>query len=206
MISIYVHQRYSARMSVLLGSVDHIPLKRMPEPLRSFWAEVRRKERDSRALAARKQSEIDRRRRRGDGQRLCRACCCVKPIEQFVWKGDGFRAECTPCFRRLMAQARQRSPYREREQERKRTDRLVRQGKLVKTPCEHCGKRKVQKHHKLWDGSGRHIKWLCQKCHDAEHRRVGKRSSERHDYRRPISPATRQRQAGRCARTGRATP
>ena len=170
-------------MSTFSFGLDHVPLRAMPLSIRWFFAEYRRKRRD-RLRAANALAEKKRRaaNKCPDGTRLCRCCGKEKPVQQFAWNGRRFRSTCCSCYRKLMAWARRRSPWREREQERRLTHRLVRQGKLAKKPCAICGSTKVDAHHTLFDGTGTHVRWLCRQHHIEAHRRSGKRSAWRRRY------------------------
>ena len=188
------------------GIVTGRRLDLIPEPYRSLFAMWRcadakraNKPRRDRDLLNRKLRDIERLKRdlaRGGPKRIthtgelaceCRWCSVQKPILQFPWKGEGygFRAECTTCYHEFIAAARKRSPYKEREAERRRTNQLAGKGELPRTPCVACGHPDAERHHTRWDGSGRHIAWLCKPCHDREHARVGPRSATRLDYRHP---------------------
>lgn len=52
---------------------------------------------------------------------------------------------------------------------RQRTRRAIKSGYLVPQPCEKCGEENSQAHHEDYN-KPELIKWLCSKCHAAEHR------------------------------------
>lgn len=55
----------------------------------------------------------------------------------------------------------------------------IRQGSLVRKPCEVCGEQKSEGHH--WSYAKEHwldVKWLCRKHHAAEHRRLKEQRQE----------------------------
>lgn len=54
---------------------------------------------------------------------------------------------------------------------RRATMAAIKSGKLVRQPCEGCGRAKVQAHHSDYS-KPLEITWLCQHCHSAEHRRL----------------------------------
>lgn len=57
-----------------------------------------------------------------------------------------------------------------RERCRRRTIRLLRAGRLVRTACEGCGAPDVQAHHENYQRPD-HVRWVCRRCHTAVHRR-----------------------------------
>lgn len=50
----------------------------------------------------------------------------------------------------------------------KKVQNALRNGQLIKKPCEICGELKVQAHHKDYR-KYLDVKWLCFKCHRKEH-------------------------------------
>lgn len=52
------------------------------------------------------------------------------------------------------------------------TGNAIRDGKLIKQPCEKCGEMKVEAHHPDYS-KPLEVHWLCRKCH-AEHHKMDK--------------------------------
>jgi ribosomal protein S27AE len=44
----------------------------------------------------------------------------------------------------------------------------IRDGRIVRGPCERCGAARVQAHHHDYR-KPREVRWLCARCHGAEH-------------------------------------
>jgi len=84
----------------------------------------------------------------------------------------GMRKRCHPC---AMAQARKIAPIGNI------VHTALRQGKLIRQPCEICGAIKVDAHH---DDYSRplNVRWLCRSHHrlhhNAEHRALAQHSAE----------------------------
>ena len=58
--------------------------------------------------------------------------------------------------------------FREKQKSRVKVSRAVRNGRLVKGPCENCGSPETEAHH---DDYGRplDVRWMCRGCHENEH-------------------------------------
>src|SRR6267142_5514269 len=104
--------------------ITGLPLARIPQPVRAFFAETRRKQRLEDARAKRRQ-EVMREatikkllaieklksfvrdngsfRLDANGQLIARCFECyeVKPIMRFAWKGHAFRSHCRACENKL---------------------------------------------------------------------------------------------------------
>jgi hypothetical protein len=65
---------------------------------------------------------------------------------------------------KLVYQQRRRERFPEKEAARKAVGRAVKNGTLVKRPCELCQNPKVQAHHKDYS-KPLDVQWLCFKCH-----------------------------------------
>lgn len=65
---------------------------------------------------------------------------------------------------------RQRIKHFEKYQARQTVMVALRSGKLHRQPCEICGQPKAQAHHPDYSAP-LGVKWLCEPCHRAEHRR-----------------------------------
>ena len=50
------------------------------------------------------------------------------------------------------------------------TGNAIRDGRLVRQPCEQCGEPKTDAHHDDY-GQPLNVRWLCRKCHAQEHGR-----------------------------------
>jgi hypothetical protein len=61
-----------------------------------------------------------------------------------------------------------------------KTRRLLREGKLIRQPCEICGNLNTVAHHDNYTRPDE-IRWFCQKDHMAHHRSLGWGTSGRHD-------------------------
>lgn len=59
------------------------------------------------------------------------------------------------------------------------TKKAIQDGKILKKPCEFCGKEKVEVHHPDYF-KPLEIKWLCRECHLKEHARLRKIETEKH--------------------------
>lgn len=59
----------------------------------------------------------------------------------------------------------------ERLKARRRVTQALKQGKLERKPCTHCGAKKAHAHHHDYS-KPLDVQWLCQKCHSKEHRRL----------------------------------
>ena len=67
-----------------------------------------------------------------------------------------------------------RQTYPEKERARHMVSNAVRDGRLIREPCEKCGREYTHGHH---DDYSRplDVRWLCPPCHFAEHRRLAMR-------------------------------
>ena len=96
---------------------------------------------------------------------------CPKCGENPKILGQGW---CRPCFNAYMRAWRPK--YKDlSDLDRRRgicrayTNTLIRRGKLTRGPCEHCASTKnVEAHHHDY-AKPREVRWLCRKCHKAEH-------------------------------------
>lgn len=61
--------------------------------------------------------------------------------------------------------------YPEKENCRKESRRLLKQGKIVKEPCEECGSKKSQMHHTDYTKPSK-VRWLCALHHSIEEKRA----------------------------------
>lgn len=49
------------------------------------------------------------------------------------------------------------------------TGNAIRDGKLIRSPCEKCGNQKVDAHHDDYE-KPLNVRWLCRKCHAQHHK------------------------------------
>lgn len=63
------------------------------------------------------------------------------------------------------------SKYPERKKAVVAVNNAVRDGRLFKKPCEHCGAERVTGHHPDYS-KPLEVVWLCQPCHKKEHKRI----------------------------------
>jgi ribosomal protein S27AE len=118
-------------------------------------------------------------------EKLCGGCHRWLAMDQFAratQKPDGRQARCCDCHRQLMREWRARKhdsarsvaryrtdpEYAKRVRARSRIGMRVKAGTLQRQPCERCGAPAVQTHHPDYD-KPTEIRWLCPKCHGAEH-------------------------------------
>ena len=67
--------------------------------------------------------------------------------------------------------------YRMKEISRRLTSYYVKTGRIVRKPCEVCGNERSQAHHEDY-AKPLEVRWLCQKHHQAEHRRLSEQAQE----------------------------
>lgn len=72
---------------------------------------------------------------------------------------------------RLYSTRKYRGKYPERAKAADAVNRALRNGKLKREPCLHCGCLITQAHHKDYS-KPLDIQWLCSQCHIAEHGRL----------------------------------
>ena len=112
-----------------------------------------------RANRARKREhyqEYERQRYRNDPRKK-------ESLERYSSSGKGRDAHNQACKR-----------WRERNQDKRAAQVLVsnaiRSGRLVRQPCERCGRKDTHAHHDDY-GKPLEVRWLCPKCHKTEHAR-----------------------------------
>jgi ribosomal protein S27AE len=117
-------------------------------------------------------------------EKRCGMCLQWLPRDRFAKsaRGDGRQRRCRDCQRlshcewqrRTRQAARETARYRtdpehaKRVRARQRMGRRVQRGTLPRQPCERCGAPEAQTHHPDYD-KPTEIRWLCPKCHGAEH-------------------------------------
>jgi len=117
--------------------------------------------------------------------KFCGGCRRWLPLDQFAKAArasDGRQSRCAECHRLAMREWRARKRDSERQTERYRTDpeqarrvrarqrvnQQVQRGTLQRQSCERCGVPNAQTHHPDYQ-KPTEIRWLCPKCHGAEH-------------------------------------
>jgi len=111
-----------------------------------MWLNAHRKD----GLCSRCEGERDRL-----GQRYCKACHAAYMRANRPIPGD------------MSEEARKKSFARSHARI------AVRRGQIQKKPCETCGSEKVEIHHENYD-KPLQVRWLCRKCHLAEHKSAGR--------------------------------
>src|SRR4029077_19963825 len=113
--------------------------------------------------------------------RVCSWCRKPRPKEEFaLCAKHGRQRYCRSCHAAAMRVSRARRPgqdtkryradpeYRKKVRARTRVRMRRLRGTLPKRPCERCGAPIAQTHHDDYDRPTT-IRWLCVKCHGAEH-------------------------------------
>lgn len=132
--------------------------------------------------------------------KTCNQCGEVKPFSEYYFH----KGTCKPCYRVKVkaekrankehyraydkARPRRQSPGAERRRSRQyrannpekveahaQTNAAIRDGDLVRQPCEQCGELKVDAHHDDYS-KPLVVRWLCRSCHNEHHRQ------EKNDY------------------------
>lgn len=110
--------------------------------------------------------QIQRKIKTCPGCFLCKELCAFSPDRS---RSDGVRPYCRPCQRERRQWANQRDPRR--SEARRKVRAAIKKGLLIASPCERCGSFPVEAHHPDYDHP-LDVRWLCQKCHTTEHRRL----------------------------------
>lgn len=130
--------------------------------------------------------------------RECISCKKSKEENEFHKKGNGFQSNCKLCMKEytkarylkkkehILSLARQykqsekgkniqnacqnrtKAKYPEKRQARIKVTNAIRLGKLIKQPCEKCGKEKAEAHHDDYS-KPLDIRWLCSFHHKQLH-------------------------------------
>ena len=129
---------------------------------------------------------------RAAAMRYCNWCKKMLPESEFyryrrtdrpgnVYRYDYICKECKAVRNRIQNQ--DRSTRRERRNEkpgdaikiavRRTASRAIQSGFLFRKPCEICGNEQVESHHEDYK-KPLEVRWLCQSCHRAIHRKYHK--------------------------------
>lgn len=142
------------------------------------------------------------------GFRRCKGCGATKPLDEYYkhpTSAGGRRATCKPCLRtkareyhvaNRVARAERGAAWRAKNPEKvarsarkwyannrqkwlahRRVRYAIETGRLVREPCECCGAVPVHAHHDDYS-KPLEVRWLCPRCHKAEHARLDDESIE----------------------------